>query len=115
MKKEDLTPPSCYINTLLDNKEVICLLNTLTKYYSQTGRKYHAELVVSNNEWEPVKNDGVTLGRKRKDITVSLDGLNCVYIESDRILFKYTNETELNVPVTKDFFYYMNWEEDYYE
>lgn len=113
-KKVKLTPPSCYIHTLLTNQEIICLLNSLTEYYNQTGKRYHAELVISNNEWTPVKEDGVTLGRRRKDTLVSLDDLKCVIIESDKIIFKYL-ESSVEVPVTKNFFFYFNWEIAYYE
>ena len=114
MKKLDLTPPSCYINTL-PSREIICLLNSLTDYYSQTGRKYHAELIISNNNWIPVKEDGVTLGHKREDLHISLDGLTHVNIEDSEIIFKYKDKDTVKVPVTKDFFYQLEWDEDYYE
>lgn len=109
-----LKPPSCYIHCLLENKELVCLLNSLTQYYSQTNPIYHAELIISNKEWAPIKYDGVTYGHKRKDTNISLDGLNCVDIHADKIIFKYDKGDDVTVPVTDDFFYYMEWEDDYY-
>lgn len=107
----NLTPPLVYINSL-DNKEVICLLNSLTKYYSQTGIVYHAELYVSNNVWVPVKEDGVTLGRKREDIQINLDGLVKINVKDKCICFTYDDGEVMEFPVTKDFFYYMEYEDD---
>lgn len=109
-----MKPPLAYINSL-DNREVICLLNTLTKYYSQTGKVYHAELYISNNTWEPIKSNGVTLGRKRKDVLIDLSGLVEISVESGAIRFKYDTGDVVDFPVTDDFFYYMEWEDDYYD
>ena len=108
----ELVPPLVYINSL-DNKEVICLLNALTEYYSQTV-VYHAKLYVSNNTWEPIEYDGIVLGHKRKDVCICLEGLFKIIVDSNRITFEYKDKNIVEFPVTKDFFFYMEWEESYY-
>ena len=112
MSMGKLVPPFVYIHSL-DNKEIICLLNALTGYYSQTVA-YHARLYVSNNTWEPIKDEGRILGHKRKDTCISLDDLFKIVIDSDRITFEYKDKNIVEFPVTKDFFFYMEWEEFYY-
>ena len=109
---DELTPPLVYINSL-DNKEVICLLNALTEYYSQTV-VYHAKLCVSNNTWEPIKYDGRVLGHKRKDSCICLDDLFKINVHSDKIIFEYEDKSIVEFPVTKNFFFYLEWEESYY-
>lgn len=113
MKKE-LTPPLCYIHTLLDNKEIICLLDSLAKYYSQTGEIHPAKLMVSNNEWAPIIRGGNVLGHERVDIPIALDLLVKVYVESNEVCFIYSNDTMVRVKIGADFFYYFEWEDNYY-
>ena len=92
-----LTPPMLYLHGSIVNEEVTSLINCLTEFFSQTNVVYLADLTVSSNEWEVVKNRfGENIGKKRKDIMDKIENLEdeVTYLYSKLKRFEETN-TEL--------------------
>jgi len=110
-----LSPPvieHMYKSQIL-NEEVISLIHTIQQFFNQKNIIYDAELTVSNNEYEQLQTDYGSY-KKRIDITFNLRYLKEIRIYVDYILFKTVDE-EYKVKTGKDFFYFLEWENSYYE
>lgn len=111
-----LTPPMLYMYGDIVNDEVKSLINSITDFFSQTNMIYLADLTVSCNEWENIKdNYGVPLGKKRKDVIFPLNKLSRLDVYDDCLKFTLNNDTVHTIKITQDFFYFFTWERDYYD
>jgi len=113
-----LNPPKIHIvsQKLLDNPEVKSLLDTVRKYYEQKNIIYYADLVMSNNKYETVYSE---FGDYKRRINVSfrLIDLTGVTVYDDHIIFDVIDNTVTNhirIDISKDFFYFVEWEDSYY-
>lgn len=106
-----LKPPMCMVDQNREpNKEVDSLLEALAEFFSQINIVYLADLTVSNNEWEDIKG-----GRKRKDFTFPLNSLVKVEVYSDKLVFTLLDGRVHEMVVSKDFFWFFDWEPAYYD
>jgi len=111
-----LTPPMLYLHGSIVNEEVTSLINCLTEFFSQTNVVYLADLTVSSNEWEVVKNRfGENIGKKRKDITFPLNSLKKLDVYEDCLVFTLVDDVVYRVKLNKRFFYFFEWERAYYD
>ena len=109
-----LKPPLLYMDeNCKPFPEVYNMINSITEYFSQTGTIYYAELMVSNNEWREMPS--LRGCRKRHDITFPLSELIEVHVKEDEIVFKLDNETEHSINLSDDFFYNLEYEDEYYD
>lgn len=110
-----LTPPTCFRSGEVKlSDELKNLLNDLTDFFSQPCDDfYNANLVLSNNEWVPIPE--VIGGRRRLDVQFDLVKLVDVKIYSNLIMFTLNDGSIYSLRLTKDFFYFMEWEESYYK
>lgn len=106
-----LKPPMCMVDQNREkNEEVEKLLYALTSFFSQRNVIYFADLTVSNNEW--VDCDGC---RKRDDFTFPLNSLVKLEVYSDRLVFTLLDGRVHEMVVSKDFFWFFDWEPAYYD
>lgn len=106
-----LKPPMCMVDqNRKKNEEVDSLLEALASFFSQINVVYLADLTVSNNEWEDIKG-----GRKRKDFTFPLNSLVKVEVYSDKLVFTLLDGRVHEMVVSKDFFWFFDWEPAYYD
>lgn len=111
-----LTPPMLYMHGPVVNNEVTSLINSLTEFFSQTNVVYLADLIVSCNEWEVIKNRfGENIGKKRKDISFPLNTLKRLDVYEDCLVFTLVDDVVHRVKVNKRFFYFFEWEHAYYD
>lgn len=110
-----LTPPQLDIKSqrLMNNPEVQSMLNDLTKYFNQKHKIYDAELILSNNDYMIV-NGEFGAYRKRIDTIIKLRYLTKIIIYRHHISFKCNTE-EYTVEITSNFFYFIEWEDLYYQ
>ena len=114
-----LHPPTCEWKTtkLKDNPEVNSLLDCITEFFTQSETIYNATLTVTNNEWCELTGDFGNY-RKRLDFGFNLMDLKKVTLYDKYIDFKVVvkgNTSNYRINVTDDFFYYLQWEDEYYK
>lgn len=100
-------------NKLLMNPEIGSLMNAIDDYFKQKHIIYHATLVMSNNEYETIKTEFGNY-RKRINIQFRLMTLTKVTLYDSCIEFT-VNGDSVKVHISKDFFYFLEWENSYYE
>ena len=109
-----LKPPLLYMDeTCQPVPEVYNMINSITRFFSQTGTIYNAELMVSNNEWREIS--GLPGCRKRYDITFPLNELIEIHVKKEEIIFKLDKKIEYSINLSDDFFYNLEYEEAYYD
>ena len=107
-----LVPPRINFIRKSTCPEVNSLVESVRKYFSQENIIHDCELVCSNNEY--VKHQGeYGTYLKRHDVSFNLRELKEMNIYHDRIVFR-TSEKECSINIGKDFFYFIDCEEDYY-
>lgn len=110
-----LNSPSIYFNTSNLNEEVKSLLNSITRFFNQKNTVYLADIIFYNNQWETVKNKyGQSIGKKQKTIQFPLHLLSQINVNEENIEFKLTDDTCYTITYSKDFYYTLEWEDDYY-
>ena len=98
------------------NSEVESLLSFIDEYFKQSGTIYDCLLAMSNNEYKTVNTESGGYC-KRVNYTINLRYLKKVILHNNWIRFiLYANEgiEAINVKITKDFFYSLEWEDSYY-
>lgn len=109
-----IEPPTLYV--LPDVKlcsELDSLISDIQGFFAQScDCFYRADLVLSNNTWVPIQ--GVVGGRRRLDVSFDLVKLIDVKIYNDLIMFTLKDGSVYSLRLTKDFFYFLEWEDDYY-
>ena len=113
-----LSPPILEMKSLELKKfpEVNCLLESLTNYFSQNGIIYDAELIVSNCEYEELQSKFGKY-KKRIDYSFKLRYLEKIVLYDECIEFHVLDNDITNVirvKVGKNFFYFLEWENEYY-
>ena len=113
-----LHPPTCEwkTNGLKDNPEIKSLLDCITGFFAQSETIYNATLTLTNNEWFELNGDFGNY-RKRLDFGFNLMDLKKVTLYDKYIDFNVvvnSNVSNYRVNVTDDFFYYLQWEDEYY-
>ena len=91
-------------------------MNSLVTFFQQKNTIYDADLVVSNNEWEEKWGDFGAY-KKRIDYHFPLRYLERVVFYDEYLEFTILNNNITNtirVNVSKNFFYFFNWEKEYY-
>ena len=110
-----LDSPSIYFNTSNLNEEVKSLLNCITRFFNQKNKVYLADIIFYNNQWETVKNKyGQSIGKKQKTIHFPLHQVSEVTVNEECIVFRLTDETMHVIDYSKDFYYSLEWESNYY-
>lgn len=102
---------------LLSNPEVHSLLVDISDYFSQTNVIYHAELVLSNNDYDTIYGEFGKY-KKRRDFSFRMIELSQVVLYDGYIDFIVDDGCANNtfrVKVGKDFFYFFEWESSYYD
>ena len=106
-----LKPPMCMVDQNRErNEEVDSLLDALAEFFSQINIVYLADLTVSNNKWENCNG-----GRKRKDFTFPLNTLVKVEVYSDKLIFSLLDGRVQEIVIGKNFFWFFDWEQAYYD
>lgn len=102
---------------LLTNHEVQALIKAIKDYFNQENRIYSADLTLSNNEWETCQAEFGPY-KKRKDYTFRLMDLTKIILYEDNITFIIYNgnrkDINFNLKITKNFFWFFDWEPSYY-
>ena len=114
-----LHPPTCEWknNGLKDNPEIKSLLDCITEFFTQSETIYNATLTLTNNEWYELTGDFGNY-RKRLDFGFNLIDLKKITLHDTYIDFKVIvkgNASNYRVNITDDFFYYLQWEDEYYK
>lgn len=110
-----LDSPSVYFNTSNMPDEVKSLLNCITRFFNQKNKVYFADLVLYDNKWETVKNKyGQTIGKRQKTTQFKLHALTEITVNEECIVFKLYNDEIYVVDYSKDFYYTIEWESEYY-
>ena len=102
---------------LENNNEVKSLIKAIKKYFKQENVIYNADLTLSNNEWEEYQLEFGSY-KKRKDYTIRLMDIYEIILDTNSIEFHIYNENEPNtsliLEISKDFFWFFEWESAYY-
>lgn len=102
---------------LENNNEVKSLIKAIKKYFKQENVIYNADLTLSNNEWEEYQLEFGSY-KKRKDYTIRLMDIYEIILDTNSIEFHIYNENEPNtsliIEISKDFFWFFEWESAYY-
>lgn len=102
---------------LENNNEVKSLIKAIKEYFKQENVIYNADLTLSNNEWEEYQLEFGSY-KKRKDYTIRLMDIYEIILDTNSIEFHIYNENEPNtsliLEISKDFFWFFEWESAYY-
>lgn len=104
-------------NLLENNDEIKELLKAITEYFNQENVIYNADLTLSNNEWEEYQLEFGSY-KKRKDYTIRLMDIYEIILDTNSIEFHIYNDNKPNssllIEISKDFFWFFEWESAYY-
>ena len=104
-------------NLLENNDEIKKLLKAITEYFNQENVIYNADLTLSNNEWEEYQLEFGSY-KKRKDYTIRLMDIYEIILDTNSIEFHIYNDNKPNssllIEISKDFFWFFEWESAYY-
>ena len=102
---------------LENNNEVKSLIKAIKKYFKQENVIYNADLTLSNNEWEEYQLEFGSY-KKRKDYTIRLMDIYEIILDTNSIEFHIYNDNKPNssllIEISKDFFWFFEWESAYY-
>ena len=101
---------------LLDNLEIQSLINDLQEFFKQKGIIYSADLILSNNKYRIVSSDFGEY-KQRIDYTFRLFDLKeLIFYDTYIILIVSDNNVDkrCRINISKDFFYFLEWEDSYY-
>ena len=104
-------------NLIFNNPEVVELIKAIKEYFDQENVIYAADLTLSNNDWETHQSEFGPY-KERQDYTFRLMDLTKIILYDDNITFIIYNEAgkdiDFNLKITKDFFWFFDWESSYY-
>ena len=100
-----------------NNSEVKELIQAIREFFNQENVIYNADLTLSNNEWVTLQSEFGSY-KERKDYTFRLMDVYKIVLNSNSIDFYIYEEsgpdTCFHIKISKDFFWFFEWEQAYY-